>query len=387
MRFNKLFEGLDTTEKQAVKFAFENIASADGAYYRCNLIKLKSNGTTGYPVYYLYMVYTPANQSYVLRIIKQGRKCKLMSFGNPKLIYTFVGETEAKIPKRTDATLEAFTKVFRPNSISANEIVKWVNKTIGSNITLQDFGVNASERVLSGRLTGSPSRNTSNDKLDIVSKLLKKYILKKKAEKNPVIDISLTDFYFDNKKILDKDEYYPNGNVDKLCEDIYTYKLYKIELPNYTRIDNIHKPSSWLSSSYNNRPYIDSIKFISKPCKEFISLNKYIQNTLKCTPLEIMDISNEGVSGKRSRIFDRYGMVLLAHEPNKCLEYKKSLQATKKPNWKAKLNLKSDLDDADRYNGRGEDMECEWDGREQKYAVITFTTPSGKEMKKIYLYA
>lgn len=385
MRFNKLFEALNTTEKQAVKFAFENIASADGAYYRCNLVKLKSNGTTGYPVYYLYMVYTPTNQSYVLRIIKQGRKCKLMSFGNPKLIYTFVGENEAKLPTRADATLEAFTKVFRPNSISANEIVKWVNKTIGSNITLQDFGVNASERELSGRLSGTRNTSSSNDKQEVITKLLKKYIVKKKAEKTPIIDININDFYFDNKKQLTK--YYPNGDIDKLMEDIYTYKLYNIDLPNYTRIDGIHKPySSWLSRN-DGKPWVDSIKYISKPCKEFLSLNKYIQNTLKCKPLDIMDISSEGVSGKRSRIFDRFGLRLLAHDSKKCIEYKKSLQTTKKPNWKAKLDLKSDLDDGDRYNGRGEDMECEWDGREQKYAVITFTTPSGKEMKKVYLYA
>lgn len=384
MRFNKLFEALDTTEKQAVKFAFENIASADGAYYRCNIVKLKSNGTTGYPVYYLYMVYTPTNQSYVLRIIKQGRKCKLMSFGNPKLIYTFVGETEAKVPKRTDATIESFKNIFWSNSLTGNEIIKWVNNTIGSNITLQDFGVKVSDRVLSGKLSTSAKKN-ADDKIDIVSKLLKKYINKKKADKTSIIEINLTDFYFDNEKILDT--YYPNGDIDKLCEDIYTYKIYKIDLPNYTRIDDIHKPSSWLSSSYSNRPYIDSIKFISKPCKEFLSLNKYIQNILKCSPLKIMDISSEGVSGKRSRIFDRFGLRLLAHDSKKCIDYKKSLQAAKKPNWKAKLDLKSDLDDGDRYNGRGEDMEREWDGREQKYAVITFITPSGKEMKKIYLYA
>lgn len=384
IRFNKLFEGLDTTEKQAVKFAFENIASSDGAYYRCNLVKLKSNGTTGYPVYYLYMVYTPTNQSYVLRIIKQGRKCKLMSFGNPKLIYIFVGETEAKIPTRADATLDAFTKVFRANSISANEIVKWVNKTIGSNITLQDFGVNASERELSGTLRGSINTSSSNDKQDIVSKLLKKYILKKKADKTPIIDININDFYYDNERPLMK--YYPNGDIDALMEDIYKYK-FNIDLPNYTRIDGIHKPySSWLSRN-DDKPWIDSIKYISNPCKEFLSLNKYIQNTLKCKPLDIMDISSEGVSGKRSRIFDRFGLKLLAHDSKRCIEYKKSLQATKKPNWKAKLDLKSNLDDSDRYNGRGEDMECEWDGRKQKYGVITFTTPSGKEMKKIYLYA
>ena len=96
MKFNRLFEALSTTEQKVVKFNFENIASFDDIPYRGNIIKLIANGTTGYPVYYLYLVDETQKQSYVLRIIKQGRKCKLASFGNPKLIWTFVGETEAK---------------------------------------------------------------------------------------------------------------------------------------------------------------------------------------------------------------------------------------------------------------------------------------------------
>ena len=96
MKFNKLFEALSTTERKVVKFNIENIASFDNIHYRGNIIKLIANGTTGYPVYYLYLVDEIQKQSYVLRIIKQGRKCKLASFGNPKLIWTFAGETEAK---------------------------------------------------------------------------------------------------------------------------------------------------------------------------------------------------------------------------------------------------------------------------------------------------
>ena len=52
----------------------------------------------------------------------------------------------------------------------------------------------------------------------------------------------------------------------------------------------------------------------------------------------------------------------------------------KKSNWSAKLNLKTDMYWGDRYNSYGEDRENEWDGTETHYAVITFTTPSGKKV-------
>lgn len=134
MKFNRLFEELSTTEQKVVKFNFENIASFDDIPYR-------GNGTTGYPVYYLYLVDETQKQSYVLRIIKQGRKCKLASFGNPKLIWTFVGETEAKMPKRDNATIEAFTNLFRRNTADASNVINWVNTKIGGTITLKDFGI------------------------------------------------------------------------------------------------------------------------------------------------------------------------------------------------------------------------------------------------------
>lgn len=383
MKFNRLFEELNSTEQKAVKFNFENIASFNDTYFRGGLVKLIANGTTGYPVYYLYTVYKPENQSYVLRIIKQGRKCKLVSFGNPKLIWTFLGETEAKIPKRDNATLDAFTRLFRMNSISGNKIITWINNKIGSNITLKDFNVNASERELSGVIKGNTSTTTNtNDKVSVIQKLIKNFISNKKSQKQQAIEINIVDFYYDNEKVLSK--FYPDDDVDKLMEDIYKYGIYKIDLPGYTRTENICRPSIWLSNSYNT--YIDIIKYLAKPCKEFDSLNKYLVNTLKCKPLQLTTVSSEGVSGKRSRIFDRFGLRCLAYEANLCKYYKQQLQTAKKPTWNASIEFKNELDDGDRYNGRGEDMESEWDGKEINYAIVTFKTPGGKTMKQIKLY-
>ena len=387
MKFNRLFEALSTTEQKVVKFNFENIASFDDIPYRGSIIKLIANGTTGYPVYYLYLVDETQKQSYVLRIIKQGRKCKIASFGNPKLIWTFVGEAETKMPKRDNATIEAFANIFKNNISAANNAISWVNNKIGGTITLNDFGIINNQTSVNNKVNNSKvspvtkTNTTSNDKISVITKLLKKTITEQKTKKYPVIEINIMDFYFDNKKILSK--FYPNGDVYQLEKDIYRYDLYKVDVPGYIQKTEIHRPSGWLRSERST--YVDIIHFISKPCKEFESLNKYIVNVLKCKPLEITTVSAESVAGKRGQIFERYGLRLLAHDAKKCKDYKTTLQSIKKPNWKATIDFKYKLEDGDRYNGYGEDRECEWDGYEYNYAIITFKTPGGKVMNTVRL--
>ena len=48
--YNKLFETLEPKEQNAVKFAFE-LVDKKPIYNNYTLVKLKANGTTGYPVY------------------------------------------------------------------------------------------------------------------------------------------------------------------------------------------------------------------------------------------------------------------------------------------------------------------------------------------------
>ena len=388
MKFNRLFEALSTTEQKVVKFNFENIAGFKYMPYRGSIIKLIANGTTGYPVYYFYLVDVTQKQSYVLRIIKQGRKCKLASFGNPKLIWTFVGETEAKMPKRDNATIEAFTNVFKNNIPAANKVITWINNKIGSTITLKDFDIidtntstYSSSNTISNTKTTTKPHTSSNDKVVVLKKLIKKNITEQKSKKSPVIEINIDDFYFNNEKVLSK--FYPNDDIDQLEEDIYRYDLYKMDVPGYTQNTEIHNPSGWLRNERST--YVDIIHYVSKPCKEFESLNKYIVNVLKCKPLEITTVSSERVAGKRGQIFERYGLQLLAHDAKKCKDYKTTLQSIKKPNWKATIEFKYKLEDGDRYNGYGEDRECEWDGYEYNYAIITFKTPGGKVMNTVRL--
>ena len=119
--YNKLFEGLDTKEQNAVKFAFELVDKM----YNAALVKLKANGSTGYPVYYLYV--NCRGQGTVVRILKQDRKCKLMPFGNPKIVWTFVNDTKAKMPTRKEATVEYVGNCLQ-NMSTGQFILDFVNK-------------------------------------------------------------------------------------------------------------------------------------------------------------------------------------------------------------------------------------------------------------------
>ena len=387
MYYNKLFEELSQKEQNAVKFAFELVAKSTA--YRCSLVKLNANGTTGYPVYYFYMCKN--GQGYVLRIIKQGRKCKLMPFGNPKIIWTFVNDPTAKIPTRKESTVECFTQIFKQDTIRAKGIINWINNNLQSNITLQDFGISStstssySSTPSKGQTTTSTTvkKNDPEKKKTLITKLLKLDIAKAKNSKHDYersyITIDVSDFYVNHKdellKCYDKDFWY-----DDLENDFYSLGIYKLEIPGYIKDCQISRPSGWLR---DERPtHITQINYIAKQCKEFDSLNKYITSVLKCKALDINDIKRQNVAGKRSTIFDTYNVILLAHEPEKCKNIKAALQKMKKSNWSARIELKTDMYWGDRFNSYGEDRECEWDGLETKYALVTFTTPSGKKVGK-----
>lgn len=384
--YNKLFEGLDTKEQNAVKFAFELVDKM----YNAALVKLKANGTTGYPVYYLYV--NCRGQGIVVRILKQDRKCKLMSFGNPKIVWAFVNDTKAKMPTRKEATVEYVGNCLQ-NMSTGQFILDFVNKNLKSNITLKDFGISgstvnntAASKPVSKPTpvkpaTAKPVKNETEKKKALITKLLKEDIAKAKKSKyeteRSYITIEVYRFFMNHKKELQK--YYPKEYAyEDLENDFYSLGIYNLDFSGYTKDYQIHKPSGWLRNE--RQSHITEINYIAKPCKEFESLNKYITSILKCKALGMNDVMRQGVAGKRSTIFERYNTMLLAHQSDKCKGIKAALQKMKKSNWSAKIDLKKDMYWGDRFNSYGEDMECEWSGTETHYALITFTTPSGKKV-------
>ena len=382
--FNKLFEGLDTKEQNAVKFAFELVDKIQNAA----IVKLKANGTTGYPVYYLYLNFL--GEGDVLRILKQGRKCKLMSFGNPKIVWAFVNDGKAKMPTRKEATVEYVGNCLK-HLTTGNYILNWVNEKLHGNITFKDFGISDSDSnnavkapaksVSKPVAPAKPVKNETEKKKALITKLLKEDIAKAKKSKyeteRSYITIEVYRFFMNHKKELQK--YYPKEYAyEDLENDFYSLGIYNLDFSGYTKDYQIHKPSGWLRNE--RQSHITEINYIAKPCKEFESLNKYITSILKCKALGMNDVMRQGVAGKRSTIFERYNTMLLAHQSDKCKRIKAELQKMKKSNWSAKIDLKKDMYWGDRFNSYGEDMETEWSGTETHYALITFTTPSGKKV-------
>lgn len=382
--FNKLFEGLDTKEQNAVKFAFELVDKIQNAA----IVKLKANGTTGYPVYYLYLNFL--GQGAVLRILKQGRKCKLMSFGNPKIVWAFVNDGKAKMPTRKEATVEYVGNCLK-HLTTGNYILNWVNEKLHGNITFKDFGISDSDSnnavkapaksVSKPVAPAKPVKNETEKKKALITKLLKEDIAKAKKSKyeteRSYITIEVYRFFMNHKKELQK--YYPKEYAyEDLENDFYSLGIYNLDFSGYTKDYQIHKPSGWLRNE--RQSHITEINYIAKPCKEFESLNKYITSILKCKALGMNDVMRQGIAGKRSTIFERYNTMLLAHQSDKCKRIKAELQKMKKSNWSAKIDLKKDMYWGDRFNSYGEDMETEWSGTETHYALITFTTPSGKKV-------
>ncbi len=206
-----------------------------------------------------------------------------------------------------------------------------------------------------------------------------KNIIKKEIEYQKSIDKNYIYLNFRNiyGKYFDELENIWENDNDFLKDIIkYNFKNYCKPGAKYKENIEYHEKSYW--SVLNDFDYIDNITYQLPACKEFLSLNNYLQTTLKVKPLMDDDIYIQRVDGKRSTIYERGPKHLLAHDPEKCKYFKKLLQSTKKPNWKAVLELKSDTYWGDRFNMYGEDMESEWNGYEYKYAKITFKTPSGK---------
>ena len=140
-----IFSEEQTPEEEAKqgKFNFEKIAEKTIDNAICGLVKLKANGTTGYEVYYLQVIVDWPNtirqkQAFVIRILKQLRGCKVLSFGNPALVYNFLGDRKDTVPpNRNNATTEIFKKVLLNTlqHVTSKKIIDWAAKEMDAPLT------------------------------------------------------------------------------------------------------------------------------------------------------------------------------------------------------------------------------------------------------------
>ena len=357
-------------EKAAKSLSFETISHKQFDNTDNYIVKLISNGFTGYDTYYWYITLPEKNkkQSYVIRIVKQLRKCKVTSFGNPKIIHDYLKINDVKFPTRLQSNVDIFKEILsnRISSNTANNIITWLTTNIGNTISLNDFGI-----------YNNSSNTTSNtsDFNKLVNENTKKKVLenaiKNMLDKKSYVVIYIWDLY---DQVKNASKYWKD--YEYLAKDLYTNKMFSINIANYTYTLEIIR-------SYEGYSYVEYITYVKKACKEFESLNNYFSNILHIAPLKFEDVKYEEVEGKRSYIFGRYNTTLLAHKPEKCKKLKQFIQKTKKSNQTVVINKKHYLYTGDRYNSYGEDMESEWSGYEDNYLEIIFKTPTGKIVNSI----
>lgn len=184
--------------------------------------------------------------------------------------------------------------------------------------------------------------------------------------------------------------YVKNGNLELADKSIINTAIE--ELKKVRGVTKVSVTDSWdfktLMRDCWGCPVYDKvpsqITIYPKPCKEiaaiesFLTKHNAINKTDKYSKVRtITDTHTDWVSGKRSTIFDRTPEYL-AYNEKKCAKILDWLKLNTKPNYKIEYKITHELDDADRFNGRGEDRECEWDGWDEMYIEFTISTPTGR---------
>ena len=122
--------------------------------------------------------------------------------------------------------------------------------------------------------------------------------------------------------------------------------------------------------------YTTFLRIIRKPCREFESLQNYMDKYAKCRFTYDFRCT-ESLSGKRSSM-DITEVSMLCHNAPKCKEIHKWLKENKVYNKKCIITVDTDTYYGDRFNSYGEDMECEWSGYRTRTITITLYTPTGR---------
>lgn len=132
---------------------------------------------------------------------------------------------------------------------------------------------------------------------------------------------------------------------------------------------------------------IYSFTVFPNSCKEMDSLIHYLEKykASGMTTTKILSLESSWIEGKRSTIFFRRPSYL-KYNPKLCTEILEWLKKNKGSGHLISLSAKTVRDDADRYNGRGEDMEMEWSGSDDTYLTVKITTPSGRSRATATFY-
>lgn len=125
------------------------------------------------------------------------------------------------------------------------------------------------------------------------------------------------------------------------------------------------------------------LSIYTKPCKEFFQLTSWL-NKYGNILLPFDSVCYQRLFGKRSWCEVR-SETYLCYQPNECKNYLSVFRKHRKTNDIFKLYCGTEKYYGDRFNGYGEDRECEWDGSYSNRCEIEILSPSGKNKCKIIL--
>lgn len=132
--------------------------------------------------------------------------------------------------------------------------------------------------------------------------------------------------------------------------------------------------------SWDSRKYtiIDKIALPDNPCKEFKSLQNYLNKYGNIT-IPDFQLFSVRMGGKRGTLYGEEGdRRYLANKANKCELYLKQIRANKgsKDTITCKFGRENYIDPVDRKYSEYHEVECDGEGR--NYVEVTITSPQGK---------
>lgn len=147
--------------------------------------------------------------------------------------------------------------------------------------------------------------------------------------------------------------------------------------------EEVNISEGWRSNYFK---FPKRVVLLSKPCKEFISLSKYLEKYCGVT-INICDIYQVCIGGKRGRIYgEDSSREYLAYKPNRCKYLLDELRKYRNSNDKVIVSQIQQVDDIDdlslQYSIK---YETEFDGIRRSQIEITIKTPKDKIKKNIVI--
>ena len=127
-----------------------------------------------------------------------------------------------------------------------------------------------------------------------------------------------------------------------------------------------------------NDEYFVRLEIFTKPCKEFISLSKYIEKNAEFT-LGDTEVYRVRVCGKRNNYSDTGDYRYLCYNSKKCSQILSDIRAHKTTRDSVSISVESYIDKGDESSYRSAMYhESEWYGQRGNKLCVIITTPSGK---------